>query len=302
MEKLAFRVELNENQKKMRIELFNRLVKHPLVLSFLAAHHLQASFLEEHVFQLDEWVNYKSKCESCKGLTFCTQEKSGLIKELVYDGFLSFEYVNCEYAKKEFEKNAYQKNYLLFDGSAEMKQFNFASIELENEKKEYKECLMLLINSLNQNKGVYLCGRPGIGKTYLMACLVNDAAHSNKKIAMVNSSKLLSDLKNGFADNSNERMLAILRRVDVLVLDDIGGENVTSWARDEILMPLLNERMEKNKMTCFTSNYTMDELEEHFSVDSRGVKDLIKANRLMERIRTLSIQCVMKGLNRRNKQ
>lgn len=64
-------------------------------------------------------------------------------------------------------------------------------------------------------------------------------------------------------------------------------------------MPLLNDRMEKRLKTYFTSNYNFERLEEHFSIDSRGHVDKIKANRLMERIKAVSIEKTIKGVNRR---
>ena len=74
---------------------------------------------------------------------------------------------------------------------------------------------------------------------------------------------------------------------------------MTAWSRDEILLPIMNERMEKHKLTYFTSNYTLAQLEEHFTTDSRGNSDPIKANRLIERIKALTFEKNVKGCNRR---
>ena len=133
-----------------------------------------------------------------------------------------------------------------------------------------------------------------------MNCMANLYVKKGKSVAFVNSPTLISDLKNGFTVNGMvENTLNILKKCDVLFLDDIGGESISAWSRDEILMPLLNERMEKNMKTYFTSNYSFDELEEHFSIDSRGNIDRIKANRLMERIKAVSAEKNLKGVNRR---
>ena len=57
-------------------------------------------------------------------------------------------------------------------------------------------------------------------------------------------------------------------------IDDIGAETTTSWGRDEVLGTILQYRMQEGLVTFFTSNFTMDELEEHFSV-SKGSNDSV---------------------------
>ena len=57
----------------------------------------------------------------------------------------------------------------------------------------------------------------------------------------------------------------------MLLLDDIGAENTSNWSRDEVLGPILQYRMENHLPTFFTSNLTMDELEEALSTTSSGV-------------------------------
>ena len=41
-----------------------------------------------------------------------------------------------------------------------------------------------------------------------------------------------------------EARLRSIRNAEVVVFDDIGGESVTAWSRDDILLPLMDARME----------------------------------------------------------
>ena len=72
--------------------------------------------------------------------------------------------------------------------------------------------------------------------------------------------------------------------VEILLLDDIGAEYLTEWSRDEILEPILNYRMENNLATFFTSNYSIDELEKHFSLGGNS----LRSRRILDRIKTLA--------------
>ena len=97
-----------------------------------------------------------------------------------------------------------------------------------------------------------------------------------------------------------DELIVKLKRVDVLVLDDIGGEINSSFSRDEILFPILDSRMNEGKITFFTSNYNMDELEKHFSIENkRKDENPVPAGRIMERIRKLSKEMVLDDKNYR---
>ena len=56
--------------------------------------------------------------------------------------------------------------------------------------------------------------------------------------------------------------------------------------------------MEEGLTTFFTSNLTLEQLEEHLSVSSKGVEK-IKARRIMERIKQLTDNITMISENKR---
>ena len=76
---------------------------------------------------------------------------------------------------------------------------------------------------------------------------------------------------------------------DVLLLDDIGAENNSAWARDEVLGTILQHGMNNDLTTFFTSNFTINELEQVLSETSKG-SDIIKARRIIERIKYLTVE------------
>ena len=82
-------------------------------------------------------------------------------------------------------------------------------------------------------------------------------------------------------------------------IDDIGAESVSTWSRDEILGTILQYRMENNLTTFFTSNLTIDELEANLSITKNNV-DKVKARRIIERIKQLTVDIELVSKNRRN--
>ena len=113
---------------------------------------------------------------------------------------------------------------------------------------------------------------------------------------------LLKRLKDSFnsKNESFEQMYNELEMCDVLLIDDIGAENNTPWARDEVLGSLLQSRMDNKKTTFFTSNFSLDELEQHLSETSSSI-DKIKARRIIERIKELCMTISLIGESKRNR-
>ena len=89
-----------------------------------------------------------------------------------------------------------------------------------------------------------------------------------------------------------------IKKVPLLLIDDIGAENVTNWGRDEVLGTILQYRMEENLPTLFTSNLTIEELEKHLMATSKEI-DIVKARRIIERIEQLTENKTMISKNLR---
>ena len=88
-----------------------------------------------------------------------------------------------------------------------------------------------------------------------------------------------------------------VKKCDLLLIDDIGAETVTSWNRDEVLGTILQYRMQESLPTFFTSYLSLKELEVHLAGnDSEGK---IKARRIIERIKYLTDNITMIAENRR---
>ena len=99
--------------------------------------------------------------------------------------------------------------------------------------------------------------------------------------------EFIRTLKGGFKDGSFEKKLQRVREANILMLDDIGAEEVTPWVRDEVIGPLLHYRMVHELPTFFSSNFNYSELEHHLSITRDGTEKT-KAARFIERIKTVS--------------
>ena len=294
MEKVTFRYALSEEQKKKKEAKVAQLLKNPYVKAWMKAYQADEQYIYDHSGKFSDWCEMKAKCENCRGLEFCRQKTPGEVMELYDDGILSYRITTCAFQRKLSKEKAHAKYYRDMDMLEDYLLVDVARLDIHNESKEYKAAVMKVIELImneKPQKGLYLWGKPGAGKSYLAAGICNHFAKNKKKVAFVNVPKLISDLKMMFHDpDAMDQRLRRIKNADVLVLDDIGGESITSWSRDDILLPILDARMEKRRLTIFTSNYSLEELKSRLRVTTNKISEPVAAERLLERIRAFLVK------------
>ena len=62
----------------------------------------------------------------------------------------------------------------------------------------------------------------------------------------------------------------MLSNVDFLILDDFGNEYKNEFSRDNITIPLLSNRSNKELFTIFTSQFSIDEVRQLYSIGKVG--------------------------------
>ncbi len=151
----------------------------------------------------------------------------------------------------------------------------------------------------NNPKGFYLYGAMGIGKSYVAQAMANTLAEKGFSVAFLNVVDLSSAAKSKFSSGFDSFLLQ-LKTVDHLFLDDLGAEIVSPWFRDELLLSVLSSRMNNNKSTFITSNFSYKDLEIYES-RTKGEKypNKNKSARLLERVKALTVPIHITGKNRR---
>jgi primosomal protein DnaI len=269
---------------------------------FVKTISLSEDDLMKYTSKLQECSGEYKNCRHCKGLSECKNNIKGFIfTPYVNNHKLSFSYDICRYNEKLRMQNKYQKNAFYFDIPKEIKDAKMSEVFTNDVNREpilswikdfYKE-----YKSTKKGKGLYLNGSFGSGKTYLIAALFNELAKSDIKVAIIYWPEFLRVLKASFETDYDEKY-EYIKKVPILLIDDIGAENLTPWARDEILGSILQFRMQEGLTTFFTSNLNLDELENHLSITGNKVEKL-KAKRIIERIKQLTIEMSLISKNNR---
>ena len=101
-----------------------------------------------------------------------------------------------------------------------------------------------------------LVGPNGCGKTHLAAAIANKSLDSGAVVLFEAVPDLLDHLRAAFAPTANEvydQLFSKMREAELLVLDDLGAQQSSSWANEK-LFQLLNYRYNMSMPTVITAN------------------------------------------------
>jgi DNA replication protein DnaC len=108
-----------------------------------------------------------------------------------------------------------------------------------------------------------LLGSYGVGKTHLAAAIAHETLERGAGVVFAVVPDLLDHLRTTFSPHSTisyDERFDILRAAPLLILDDLGTESATPWAREK-LYQLLNHRYNHRLPTVVTSNLKPDAIE-----------------------------------------
>lgn len=225
-------------------------------------------------------------------------------KLIVRNKHIDLTYVPTEATKEYQREKEIQSRIHSFHMPKDIARVSLSDLDYSSEReiiidKAYEFIENYIENPYGFHKGLYLYGSFGIGKTYLMGAMVYELAKLGFESVLVHFPTFAVDMKQAIGDNTVGDKVAAVKDTEILVLDDIGADSMSSWVRDDILGVILQYRMQNEKATFFTSNFSMKELESHLSITQRGEEEPLKAKRIMERVKFLSDEIYMKGPNRR---
>jgi DNA replication protein DnaC len=149
------------------------------------------------------------------------------------------------------------------------------------------ESLEQAYNQSNQfskslNGWLLLQGKYGCGKTHLAAAIANYAVNMGVPTLFVTVPDLLDSLRHSYGrqDTSFEEHFEEIRNASLLILDDFGTQNATSWAQEK-LFQIINYRYINRLPLVVTTNLILED------IDNR-ISSRLEDPELVTRVRILS--------------
>jgi len=285
-------------------EIYRNLLTQPEAVAVIDKYkdEINMSKLAEFTSSLNEYTIGVRLCHNCASLTQCRQPIRGHHPVLTpKSGRLHLSFAECSY----FISNKHLDLIESFHMPKSMIGANFEKMHSDASREQiFSLGLDFVLNYSKDSykKGLFLYGSMGTGKTYAICAIANELAKRGIGCAVVYFPELIAKIKEGFNQEAQQSNISLekLKNVPVLMLDDIGSESVTSWMRDEILGRILNHRMMHELPTFFTSNFNYEQLQTHYTQTTRNEYEPVKAARILERIKALSIPVELVGRNYRN--
>ena len=198
----------------------------------------------------------------------CHERKDGEVKNLMDMKFIFKNNCKCDRERLEKQKQREKEQEI-----ERLKRSCFISMSqwaytFDNYKGEKDKSYIIAKNYVKEyeqmkkeNIGLIFCGTVGSGKTYLACCIANALIEEYMiRVKIRNFAQIINDLqKSGFDLDKNEYIEA-LTNVSVLILDDLGIERDTSYAKEQVYN-IVNSRYPKQKPTIFTTNLPYEKIQ-----------------------------------------
>ncbi|MGE6259313.1 primosomal protein DnaI [Heyndrickxia sporothermodurans] len=304
------KLSMRTNFRKRYEEEKNEILKNNEIRKFLLEHEgeITSTMIDNSLMKLHEYISQSKDCQKCSDLDSCMNMMQGYEPELVVSGnSIDISYRPCQrkvyYDERKKTEKLIQSIYVPKDIlKASIADFDF-SVDTPGRAMafEYADKFAREYVPGASMKGLYLFGSFGVGKSYLLGAIANHLAETKQISSLiVYVPEFFREMKQSLGDHTVNEKMEMVKKSPILMLDDIGAEVMSSWTRDEILGSILQFRMQENLPTFFSSNFDFEALKHHLTYSQRGEEEKMKAARIMERIKYLSIPIRIDGPNRRH--
>lgn len=284
------------------------VLQHEKIQPFLAEHQaeLTMDIIDSSLPKLYEYITQDTSCCGCGDTKRCQNLLQGFVPKLVLKrGTIDIKYGPCEQYLRESERKEVENMISSMHMPKDVLRATLQDLQIDNHSRlSIADQAAEFIAEYNRTgelprKGFYLYGEFGVGKSFVLGAIANELAALKVRSVVVFVPEFLREMKNAIADNTLNEKIDYVKKAPVLMLDDIGAETMSAWTRDEILGTILHYRMSEQLPTFITSNFDYAGLEHHLAQTSRGDVEVVKAARIMERIKAVTMPIQMDGKNRR---
>lgn len=284
---------LPEYRKQVAREQTKQILADEDVRQFISENNIEKEMAIKYLSQFKEYFKYRDK-----GL-------NGKYPKLKFKHNQIL--VGYEFSKEDEQriKDGVRKGIVRDYVTSKTKGVTFDDIEVDPTNAFLKKQLIELVENYrygDSQNGLWIHGKVGIGKTYMVSAMANSLASKGAGVVFVNWLNTITQITDSYSyrnheSHEKEYQINKLSKAEILIIDDIGTEKSSQHNLKDVLYQILENRTNALKPTFFTSNYSIAEYEE-INANNVGRMD---AERLTERIEMLAKEIRLTGENKRKK-
>ncbi len=227
--------ELREKITNLRVKKSEVLVSNSYPLDYLDAHYI---------------------CNKCKDTGFIETQKCSCYKQKLVDLY----YENSD-LKIILEKNNF--NNFNFELYSSHKNDSSHKSPRKNLEDIVSKAWSFIENFSSSNENLLFLGNPGTGKSFLSYCIAKELLDRGHLVVYRTAETLIHDLKYIRFNNSYE-LEDLLINCDLLIIDDLGSEQITDFSKTE-LFNLLNRKLLKHQKMLISTNCGLEVILKNYS-------------------------------------
>ncbi|GAA0745530.1 ATP-binding protein [Clostridium oceanicum] len=118
-------------------------------------------------------------------------------------------------------------------------------------------------NFNKSNENLLFIGNSGTGKTFLSHCIAKELLDKGIFVVYRTSDELIKNLRD-VRFNNNKQLEETLITCDLLIIDDLGTEQINEFSKTE-LFNFLNKKLLLNKKMIISTNYSIEQILKSYS-------------------------------------
>ena len=228
--------------------------------------HKKTEFLKKNNINIDLFKpDYE--CKICNDTGYIQDNNKSIMCHCLKQRLLNLSYNKSNLSDIK-NQNFDNFNLNLFSDEINLKKYKIKCSPRQNIINIRNACKNFIDNFENlDEKNLFFCGNTGLGKTYMSNAIANEILKNGKTVLYQTAPVLLEtviDNKfNKYKNQNSDEFYKNVLTVDLLIIDDLGTENINSMTVSE-LFTILNTRIlnlnNKPTKTIISTNLSIEQI------------------------------------------